>query len=227
MNNNLKIEKWDDSYAKNGNVLFYPDEEVIRFISRKIKKRIGYDKYITFDDSMNTVLDLGCGIGRHVFALEEQGFNVFGIDLSKVAISKAQEICERRNKAELINNFSVGDVTNLPYEDNMFDFIISPEVLDSMHFKIAQKAIEEITRVLRSKGLFYLDLIMDNEFSNKEVIVDIDHENGTIQSYFNEEKIQKLLANDFEIIDFSIHERHDRDMNLLNRRAHIVCKKIK
>lgn len=34
----LKIKEWDDSYRNRDNILFYPYEEIIRFVSKYIKK---------------------------------------------------------------------------------------------------------------------------------------------------------------------------------------------
>lgn len=42
------------------------------------------------------ILDLGCGRGRHSFALAERGYNVTGIDLSPAAIKKARKTADER-----------------------------------------------------------------------------------------------------------------------------------
>jgi SAM-dependent methyltransferase len=222
----LKRIEWNESYEHKDNVLFYPHEEIIRFISKNIRKRIEFNKFLDIRPNFKKVLDLGCGMGRHVFYLDEMGFEAFGIDLSTVAIKKAKEISKLIGKTDLANNFTVGDITDMTFDSDMFDFVVSHGVLDSMHFSIALLAMKETARVLRPGGLFYFDLIMDSEFSDAEVIVNTKHEFGTVQSYFNNDKISKLLGNKFNIVDFSIIERHEKDMELIDRRAHLVCERI-
>lgn len=37
--------EWDDSYRNRDNFMFYPHEEVVRFISKYIRKRIGFNEF--------------------------------------------------------------------------------------------------------------------------------------------------------------------------------------
>lgn len=45
-------------------------------------------------NSYPTLLDLGCGRGRHSIALAKRGYQVTGIDLSEAAIQKAKHLSE-------------------------------------------------------------------------------------------------------------------------------------
>lgn len=86
----------------------------------------------------------------------------------------------------------------MPYEDGYFDFVVSHGVLDNMPFEIARKAVEETHRVIKKDGLFYFDVVSGcdykhlREYAGKE-IVKTQHENGTVQSYFNLSKINLLI----------------------------------
>jgi len=127
----LKSDEWDLSYQHGDNFLFYPHEEVIRFVSKYIKKRTGINEYKEISPLMRG-LDLGCGIGRHVIYLDDMKLEAYGIDLSKTAVEKAKKWCEYLGKNHLKDRFEIGDITKIPYEDNYFDFIVSHGVLDSM-----------------------------------------------------------------------------------------------
>jgi SAM-dependent methyltransferase len=71
------------------------------------KRDVDYiTKYITNKNS--SILDIGCGTGRHLFELYERGYiNLKGIDFSPKYI----EVCKSKNK-ELEDNFEVKDFRN-------------------------------------------------------------------------------------------------------------------
>ncbi|MBT4763411.1 methyltransferase domain-containing protein, partial [bacterium] len=84
--------EWDKSYKNKDNYIFYPHEEIIRFISKYIRKRVGLDEFIDQCEinESTKVLDFGCGIGRHMRLLYEFGLNARGFDLSSEAITVAK-----------------------------------------------------------------------------------------------------------------------------------------
>ena len=62
-----KTDEWNDSFLRRENFLFYPQEEVVRFIAKYVRKRRGYDDVtVGLAPKPLRVLDLGCGIGRHL-----------------------------------------------------------------------------------------------------------------------------------------------------------------
>ena len=42
---NNRKEEWESSYGSGDNMVFYPHEEVIRFVSRFIKQKTGLDSF--------------------------------------------------------------------------------------------------------------------------------------------------------------------------------------
>ena len=75
-----------------------------------------------------------------------------------------------------------------------FDFAVCDSVLDSMNFNIAQEIVRELDRTVK-KYLFVTLIAGAGDNADTEVIVDSVHENGTIQSFFTEAKIEKLIQN--------------------------------
>lgn len=224
-------ELWNAAYSRGGNILFYPHEEIIRFINKYVRKREGISEFrnvMPLSESewkSFASLDLGCGIGRHVKYLDECGLNPYGVDLSDTAISMGKRWFESIGKPELSERLTVGSVTALPYEDNFFDICVSHGVLDSMPREIALKGLQEAYRVLKRNGLMYFDLIMDEARGSKDEVVDFGYEEGTIQSYFTIEGIKEFVGSRCEIIDFKIIVWNDDKWNEINRRAHIIIKK--
>ena len=84
-------KEWNDSYERRENFVFYPHEEVIRFFSKHIRKRVGLDAFkdIVPFTVPPKILDLGCGIGRHIIYAHSMGAEAYGIALSRSAIKVA------------------------------------------------------------------------------------------------------------------------------------------
>jgi len=184
----LRIEEWNASYTRRENFLFYPHEEVIRNMSKYVCKRVGLVAFIWhLPEGPRRALCVGCGIGRHVFYMDDCGLDAYGIDLSNEAIQAARNIAKKLGREYLRDHFLAGSATDMPYHYNYFQVAISHGVLDSMPFVIARKVVNETQRVLDQGGLFYIDVISGDdsnhgrEFSGEEIVV-TQHEEKTIQS---------------------------------------------
>ena len=232
---NLREREWNASYSNYDNYLFFPHEEIIRFVSKYIIKRVGLDDYVPISNGQDSaelrVLDVGCGIGRHVIALHSMGINSFGVDLSSEAIRVAKEWALAENISDIESLLKCGDICNMPWGNEFFGFAISHGVLDSMPFKIAKQACKEIARVLKPNALFYCDLVSGNDSDHAreysgEVLVDAVHERGTIQSYFNYSKIEKLVGDYFTIEECIFIKREEVLHGSGSARYHLVLKKV-
>ncbi|MBD3267753.1 methyltransferase domain-containing protein [bacterium] len=98
-----------------------------------------------------TVLDLGCGVGRHALLLAENGFTTHGVDYS---VNGLQEAGQTAQKKDLTLHLNAGDMTDLPYRDASFDYVLAWNVIYHGEPKDLKQAITEIHRVLRPGGLF-------------------------------------------------------------------------
>lgn len=234
MAGDVKKREWEASYAKRDNFLFHPNEEVIRFVSKHIRKRIGLDEWL---DTAPTpipmhprVLDVGCGIGRHLIFAKEMNFDPYGIDLSQEAVSIAREWLHRAGMNDAHERVTTGTAQSLPWEDGFFDYALSHGVLDSMPFEVARQAVAETARVLKPKALFYCDLISgddsahDPAFDGEETRAS-EHEKGTLQSYFNRQKIERLLEGRLNLLDCLLIHRTDAFSGRFEGRWHVVGKK--
>lgn len=204
------VAQWDDSYSRGENFLIYPNEEVIRFCSRRIARYLpnGVIEYCGELKNGSRVLDFGCGAGRHLKLLNDLGLSAFGTDISEKALSLAEQnflTNEEIGSGESVQLSLLTDTT-MSYPDNYFDAAISCSVFDSMLFSTAKTLIEELARVLKPGAYCFIDLIAayDNRLPdgfNGEVIVDTTHEFGTVQSYYDLNKIKSLCGPNFAIED--------------------------
>lgn len=96
--NNFFKEQWEKSYINKDNFVFYPNEAVIRFTSKYIRKKVGLNEFVDMHNWPDNpkVLDLGCGIGRHIIYNLDMKLDIYGIDLSEVAINFAREWAKKR-----------------------------------------------------------------------------------------------------------------------------------
>lgn len=223
-------DRWEESYQRKENFIFYPKEETVKFLNRFIRKKIGSDKFIDIIDFSKEVkgLDFGCGIGRSVILMREFGIDAYGVDISLEALRIAKQLSLALEYKDMDSKFIGINGPNIPFKDNFFDITISEGVLDSMYFEIAIKSLKEICRV--TKRLVFISLISadcrhNNNFSGEGVVQE-KHEAGTVQSYYNWEKIQRLLsATDFKIDWCHLITEEDVISKDKNKRYYIVLSK--
>jgi SAM-dependent methyltransferase len=102
-----------------------------------------------------TVLDLGCGEGRHAFEAYRRGASVVAVDWGTAEVTTTREWLDAiaaageapaGARAEVVR----GDLTALPFPDASVDRVIASEVLE--HIPDDAAAIAEIARVVRPGG---------------------------------------------------------------------------
>ena len=114
-------------------------------------EKIIFGRYL---NETSKILDIGCGAGRTTFGLHKLGYkNIVAVDFTPKMIESAKVI-----QLELKTNidFEVGDACNLRFTDEIFDSCIF-SFNGLMQIPIREnrlKAMKEINRVLKGKGLF-------------------------------------------------------------------------
>jgi SAM-dependent methyltransferase len=115
------------------------------------------DSVVEWADTLpegSAVLDVGCGVGRHVLYLGGRGFKMSGVDLSPSGIKISKEACAER---QIDFDGRVSDMTAIPFADRTFDAALSTSTICHHRRADILKTIGEVRRVLKPGGLFLVD----------------------------------------------------------------------
>ena len=170
-------------------------------------------------------LDFGCGIGRQVILFEEYGY---GVDISTEALKQAISLSSTFG-FKLQDRFTELNDTSLPFDENFFDVVVCDSVLDSMVADLSHQIVSELDRV--TNGYAYFNLISSTTEGGLvgDSVVELEHEKGTIQSYFDVNRIKELFKNtSFNLVQ--LHQVTCEDLmngNLHSRFHVVVFNKIK
>ncbi|MBU0627783.1 MAG: class I SAM-dependent methyltransferase [Nanoarchaeota archaeon] len=147
------------------------------------------------------ILDHGCGIGRNLFYLRQEGFEVYGIDNSDYALASLK-------KKNLPPKYIIhGDISKIPFEDNFFDTLISTNVLAHGNLKQIERYISEIKRVVKPGGIILLVVPSIHFFEKVKTKETKEISSGTYiglnipdkeipRHYFTKEEMQRFFNND-------------------------------
>lgn len=106
-------------------------------------------------DKDSHVLDVGCGVGATATFLAKQlGCQVTGVDILPKMVERSQERAIRERVSDRLQ-FRVGDAQDLPFEDGLFDAVITESVTAFPPDK--QKAVKEYVRVTKRGGFVGLN----------------------------------------------------------------------
>lgn len=110
-----------------------------------------------------TLLDLGCGAGMDIFLTRMKYKNsgtLYGVDRLQEMIDKAEKTKQKKNFQNI--EFKKGTLTELPFENDTMNKIISNCVINLEPNK--QKVYDEIYRVLKNEGKFFIsDILLKKE----------------------------------------------------------------
>lgn len=159
-------------------------------------------KYLTLLPGKE-VLDIGIGKGHNSIVLSSLGYNVTGVDYSKKSLDIVKDSC---SDIKLFQS----DIRNFEIEPNIFDLIMSVNVLHFLHKDDASIIFDDVKNKLKVNGLVYISVfsisdpslkfmsenhsfeILDNNIAHKL-------DDNTYFSYFSKDEILKSF-HDFKTI---------------------------
>lgn len=177
----------------------YSKDDIAKFSEANLGLGCGNPVAMSEIKEGETVLDLGSGAGFDCFlAVKRVGESgkVIGVDMVPEMVEKAMANAEKYGYANC--EFKLGDIENLPIEDNSVDIIISNCVINLAPDK--DEVFREAWRVLKRGGkMFVSDIVLLEELPeavkyNEELL------SGCVAgALLKDEYIQKIKDADFEV----------------------------
>ena len=96
------------------------------------------------------ILDVGCGAGQSsCYIARKYGCRVVGVDINEMMVERSKERAEREGLEDIVE-FRVADAQDLPFDDDVFDAVITESVTAFPEDK--QRAVREYARVTKPGG---------------------------------------------------------------------------
>ena len=155
-----------------------------------------------------TVLDLGCGRGRHSTFLAEMGFEVTAVDLSPAEIDQLKKQAQQKNLDRNIKTL-VCDMRELPFSKGAFDCVLVFNSIYLTDYDGLKTTIASITDFLTDSGQVYITFVSKSSeaFTNPAnklvddftIIKTQGIEKGIPHTYLDYNDILKLMP-DYQIL---------------------------
>jgi cyclopropane fatty-acyl-phospholipid synthase-like methyltransferase len=152
-------------------------------------------------ENKQSLLEIGAGTGKDSKFFMENGLKVNSVDLS----SEMVKLCvEKGIEAQQL------DFYNLSSLNKTFDAVWAMNCLLHVEKKNLPLVLEEIKKVLKPKGLFFMGVYGGK---NSEGIYEGDfYTPKRFFSFFTDEAIKEVVSKHFDIVSFDIIEP-ERDLN--------------
>lgn len=164
-----------------------------------------------------TILDIGCGTGRHTFYLHQKfpDAKIYAYDNSPKALEIIKEIKEGSSISdERMIIFEHNMDKALPYQDMRFDIVVSSLVIHHGFFNEIKERVDTSLSLVKDNGFFVLIVpsTKDPRYATGETAKDgtklnTDQDDGDIPHYFFSKDLIKKLFQNYSIVDIHKYER--------------------
>jgi len=150
----------------------------------------------------SSILEVGCGEGRLLTVLADKSSNLIGIDLSYIAIKKAQDA--HRYLANV--QFYIMNATDLKFVDSCFDYTLCMMNTFGNFYYNKQRILSEMLRVTRPGGRLIISVHSEKALDDQIILyhrlgykiekIDEDYvycDSGLISERFSEKKLREIL----------------------------------
>ena len=159
-------------------------------------------------EKARTVLDLGCGAGRHAILFAKEGFQVVALDISETAL----KTLDARLKAGSIGNVLLieHEMDQLPFIGEYFDGVVSTNVLHHGKSVVIKKTIDELYRVMKPGASAFVIALSSSDFrkgtgaklERNTYVFTRGEERGIMHHFFTRQALESFLRK-FETLSFN------------------------
>ena len=182
-------KKWNEMHNQKRFRPKYPEDDVVRWL------------FSNYAEAKNCrILDDGCGAGRHIMLLADNGFEPYGVDYSENGIKYTKELLDQNGYQHYTDNLIQCSCESLPYETDFFDGVISFGVLSYLSAEGVKNSIDEIHRVLKKSGKTIVVLRNKDDYRYKGENTEIDIHNTELSGY-QENGMQQHFVTKEELIE--------------------------
>jgi len=218
MTENMESKAWDWSLISEDSWNEVSDEFLpVALRWKKLEKR--------------TVLDLGCGRGRHSIFLAEMGFTVTAVDLSPEGIDQLEKRARQKNVDTNIKTL-VCDMLELPFDTGAFDCVLAFHSIYHTDYEGLKNICTNITDYLNDSGQVFITFNSKSKqpFTNPiykkiddfTVIKTQGIEKGIPHTYLDYDEILNLMS-DYQILKI----QHIQDFRSRGTSFHYFVEAVK
>jgi 2-polyprenyl-3-methyl-5-hydroxy-6-metoxy-1,4-benzoquinol methylase len=184
---NGKLENiYSDYYARWG-----MHENATKLAAMKRKTFQGYMKMIIPHVSSGRSLDIGCATGELMLEAQEQGFDVYGVEISPPGITRCRELF---GDDRIIGK----ELQDEDFPEEYFDLITLSDVIE--HVSNPPGFIELLDQLLKPKGMLMIVTPDTSSWTRKIMRMHWGHYKQEHLYYYNRSNIKRFLEPFFDVI---------------------------
>lgn len=125
---------------------YYDEKESLLDYFEKIWVQL-QNLYPSLKGDNQKILDIGCGPGYFLKVVQEAGTQIYGVDLSSSAVTKARQSLKTKN-------IILGELASARFKDDFFDLVTCFQTIE--HLPDLNIFLKEAWRILKSGGGFII-----------------------------------------------------------------------
>ena len=196
----IKDNLWMKAEISGTNGIHYADRV------NKMKTYPEYELPVPKARKRNSImLDIGSGWGRWLVAGSRKYYIPIGLD---VKFEHAQATLKSLRDYNLNGYVVVGDLQNIPFQENVFDLVWSFSVIQHAHYEKLVSCVEHLNRILAKSGKAILEFPNKTGLRNKIKYGHVENDmdiNSLHVRYYTIREYKEIFRKHFDEVKTSVH----------------------